>query len=521
MKNLVKIIIIDDEMVLRNGLKYLCDWEANGFTIAGEASNGTEGLSLISKLHPDIVITDIIMPSMDGIDLTAKIKEYYPEISIIVLSSYDDFNYAKSLFKLGIADYLLKPELEADTLLQLLKQLKPKCHSMSPERSTASQLFQELITFSSMNDTECRSEMCDRGINFSTSPFVLLISLCPTDIVIHNMLPMLSSLCTQYLPDSPCVSCITCKGELCLLIQLPSKEDNKFPDENESRDEHLTYFIDCIRGHLGFPLIFARSPYFSTLDNLSTRYEELTYLLNYRFYFPDKRLIHAGMISHGNLPFPDEDFHKGLQQKNFTICWQLLLSYIDAAQKMICVDAFTLKKQTEYALYTLISALADAGYPTDKINANKIRYFKQIEQASDFNHLNSILDDILADIKLIFLSGRQETSNDLFRQIQEYVAANCEKELRLYDLSNQFHLNYTYLSTLFYQNTHEHFSDYLNRIRIEKAKRLLRTGAQSIQNISEQCGFKNQGYFSKIFRKLVGCSPRDYQKRRLNTQPSK
>ena len=109
MKNLQKIVIIDDEMVLRNGLKYLCDWEAHGFTIAGEASNGIEGFQLIQEIRPDIVITDIVMPGMDGISLTAQIKEHFPNIHIIVLSSYDNFAYAKSSFKLGIADYLLKP----------------------------------------------------------------------------------------------------------------------------------------------------------------------------------------------------------------------------------------------------------------------------------------------------------------------------------------------------------------------------------------------------------------------------
>lgn len=124
MKNLLKIVIIDDEMILRNGLKYLCNWESHGFTIAGEAANGIEGFQLVEQLRPDIVITDIVMPGMDGISLTARIKEHFPDIHIIVLSSYDNFSYAKSGFKLGIDDYLLKPELEASDLLHLLEKLR-------------------------------------------------------------------------------------------------------------------------------------------------------------------------------------------------------------------------------------------------------------------------------------------------------------------------------------------------------------------------------------------------------------
>lgn len=99
-QNLTKILIIDDELLLRNGIKYLCNWEEYGFTIAGEASNGIEGLRLIESVKPDIVITDILMSAMDGIELTEKIKEQYPWIHIIILSSYDNFDYVKSLFKL-------------------------------------------------------------------------------------------------------------------------------------------------------------------------------------------------------------------------------------------------------------------------------------------------------------------------------------------------------------------------------------------------------------------------------------
>ena len=174
MKNLQKIVIIDDEMVLRNGLKYLCDWEAHGFTIAGEASNGIEGFQLIQEIRPDIVITDIVMPGMDGISLTAQIKEHFPNIHIIVLSSYDNFAYAKSSFKLGIADYLLKPELEAADLLHLLEKLS-RTSGLDDFKSSASQFFQEILTFCSLEEEEYLEEFNDRGIHFKEKiPYTMM-----------------------------------------------------------------------------------------------------------------------------------------------------------------------------------------------------------------------------------------------------------------------------------------------------------------------------------------------------------
>ena len=143
-QHLTKILIIDDELLLRNGIKYLCNWEENGFTIAGEASNGLEALHMIEEIQPDIILTDIIMSVMDGIEFTKKLKEQYPWIHIIVLSSYDDFEYVKSLFKLGVADYLLKPALDKDELLALMNRLR----SASPgirSHASAAQTLKELL----------------------------------------------------------------------------------------------------------------------------------------------------------------------------------------------------------------------------------------------------------------------------------------------------------------------------------------------------------------------------------------
>lgn len=100
----------------------------------------------------------------------------------------------------------------------------------------------------------------------------------------------------------------------------------------------------------------------------------------------------------------------------------------------------------------------------------------------------------------------------MFFQIQDYIAGNYQMDLKLSDIAQIFHINYTYLSTLFFQKTNQHFSDYLNQIRIEQSKRLLQTENLTIQQIGEKTGFINQGYFSKIFKRYVGISPKEYQK---------
>ena len=121
-----KVLIVDDELLIRQGIKHSLNWEKEGFQIIGEAANGEEALDLIETLQPHIVITDMVMPVMDGVELTKAIKEHYPQIEIIILSSFGDFDYVRSTFQLGISDYILKPQLEGADLLNALKQAAHK-----------------------------------------------------------------------------------------------------------------------------------------------------------------------------------------------------------------------------------------------------------------------------------------------------------------------------------------------------------------------------------------------------------
>ena len=126
MESYCKILIVEDEFLLRQGIKNLVHWEQEGFQVVGETNNRKEALQLIESLHPHLVITDIVMPIMDGIELTGIIQERYPEIKVVVLSSYSDFEYIKSAMKNGAEDYLLKPTMNPDSLLKAVQSAAAK-----------------------------------------------------------------------------------------------------------------------------------------------------------------------------------------------------------------------------------------------------------------------------------------------------------------------------------------------------------------------------------------------------------
>lgn len=119
---MIKVLIADDEYIMRQGLKYIINWEDEGYEIVGEASNGQEAFALTQELCPHIVICDIVMPVLDGVDFSQLIHENYPNIQLIILSGYDKFEYVKNTLMNGAVDYILKPTLTPDGMRSTLKK---------------------------------------------------------------------------------------------------------------------------------------------------------------------------------------------------------------------------------------------------------------------------------------------------------------------------------------------------------------------------------------------------------------
>ena len=123
---MIRVLIVDDEYIMRQGLKYMIHWEQEGYEIVGEATNGNEALRLTEELKPHIIISDIVMSVMDGVAFTEMVHKIYPDIAIIILSGYDKFEYVKKTLTNGAIDYILKPTLNEEELLNVLEKAAQK-----------------------------------------------------------------------------------------------------------------------------------------------------------------------------------------------------------------------------------------------------------------------------------------------------------------------------------------------------------------------------------------------------------
>ena len=180
-----KIMIVEDEPILRQGLEILGDWEKNGLHLIGSASNGEEALARMETECPDIIITDIMMPVMDGIALIERVKEIFPRTELIVLSNYSDFQYVKQAMKAGASDYLLKAQIDFDSLMGVVNKIRDTIdhrkqtdgaeHEEEGERHA---FFKRLLFDASMEEEEAADHIRRLGISWKGSDYVV----CTVDL---------------------------------------------------------------------------------------------------------------------------------------------------------------------------------------------------------------------------------------------------------------------------------------------------------------------------------------------------
>lgn len=502
MREMCKVLIVDDEMLIRQGIINYIDWEKEGFHIVGEASNGKEAMQMIEGFSPHIVITDIVMPIMDGIDLVREGKKAFPDIEIIVLSSFENFDYVRSTFQNGVADYILKPKLNGADLLRSLNQVVSRIpdlqHSASlakPLRTTEEILGNMILGYDfSLDKAALRDE-------FPNSWFVL-VGICGENL---DPLQLKTVFNRSVLGELPVFSIgSTETGTMLLLNFNPHQlESIKRTIEHQSAEMHDVKWMMC-------------EP-FDAIEDMKQVYDHgRAQMKKYLFYLPDRALfVYDGLPEEnekqGN--FDLNHFIEMFKDRLFNAAFTYLENHIDYLAGRYNNDSFEFKSFLGNVVFNIIVLLDAMKYSTDDLEQKKYGYFSAI---NDAKHINEALDQFngfLESVRTNMLSGDKanDPSNNLDK-ILAYIEQHYTEPLKLSEIASHFHFNASYLSSYFSTHHSEGFSEYLNRVRIKKSMELLANSTVSISNISGMVGYSEHSYFCKVFKRITGISPGSYRK---------
>lgn len=533
----MKVLIVDDEIMIRVGLKSAIPWEENGFEVIGEAANGEEALNIFKQKSPDIILTDIKMPVMDGLQLIKEVKRLDKHVKIIILSSYNEFDMVKIALRLGADDYLLKVEFNENDLLERAISLKNELLQVKREKKIVSEvknlnmhttrvkLLQDIIWGGVRSKEEIKEklEICDININLESYIFLSikiddigeveknwknnkdgLFSLSFINIVEENI----NNFNSGFIFEN--------ENEYVAIVNICLKSEVKVYERIVSICDRIK---NSIFKYLNVSITIGVSNLHGNVFEMEKAYNEAIEAIKRHFFIGKGKTIFydKGYTSvdksyqvSTDRSFAEKEFLRAMESldKN-KIEEQMNLFFIDVSKKSDYSIEKILDNVTEF-LYSFKSIVSYLGYDINKVleqeyNPVAITSSKRTfdELAEEIKKIVFITLDNITKRKCNLVTGHVQRALDF---INEHYSEN----IGLVTVANYLDMNVSYLSNLFNEEVGEHFSDYLTKIRIMNAKKLLIQKRFKIYEVAQMVGYSNEPYFSTVFKKVTGLNAKDY-----------
>lgn len=514
-----RIMIVDDEVILRSGIVHLCNWSDYGIEFVAQAANGQEALALIEAHSPHVVITDIVMPVMDGVELTKNIKKMYPHIKIVVLSSYSEFNYVREVFKYGVTDYLLKPKVSAEELIALIQSLCS--HVDLPMLSHEPAKFDRSLVLSQWlnQDTTLDPTLDDATIEELKAQFPFThFHMVKANT---NLILMRTSYNQSQMEQIILQNAQTYLSELHYTVVFFKNEMLVLSNYDLSQEEQvrlaISQFAIEIQNIFNYISFVSARP-FQQFEEILPQHERITPYLGKLFYFPGQPIVDEDniLLTGEKVDFDLNTFTTMLRMFAMDDACKMLTSFFDEVKQGQAYDDYSLKRICQNIVYTAISTIEQYKRLESGGTSSKLKQFKSIDLAHDIAELEHVMTLFITELQSATTQGDQQHSI-LLHQIYDYVQQNYANDISLTEMANHLHMNYSYLSSYFKQRTGENLTTYINRIRVEQAKKLLLDLNLSVSEVSAMTGFSEHNYFSKVFKKLTGFTPLEFRNQALHS----
>ena len=538
---MLKVFLVEDEIIIRNGVKNNIPWEQEGFTFVGEAGDGELAWPLIKQTKPDILITDIRMPFMDGLELSGLVRKELPDTKIIILSGYSEFDYAKQAINLGVANYLLKP-ISGEKLLEAVKQVADIIREERAQTLLVEQyrlengenvkvekirLFEQIVA-----GTATTREILDRGEILEldlAAPFytVLLLKLVDSGESMDSSAQVMeaSEKVDEAIMKNPEFFAVE-RGLEGLAILMKSEEERqagtKLMNLEKEIQEILTQYPevsyfggagetvqrmrDIRRSYIGASKAFASR--FFTEKNRFLTVEQIRELKPAGMKDMSLKSVDASKINRKLV----EDFLKsGLEEetKNFVEEYFKNIGHENYESLMFCH-------------YLIVDMNLCASHFLESIGIDSALLPAQCRDVGEFADSLQCEEGMISYVTKLFTETirlRDKSSRnkymELITAVQKIILENFQNnEFSMNQAAAMVNLSPGYFSTLFRQETGVSFVEHLTGIRLEKAKALLMCTNMRSSEIAYEVGYKDAHYFSYIFKKVCGCTPKEYRARK-------
>ena len=538
---MIKLLIVDDEPLVQIGIKSMLNWADYGIEVCGTAMNGQAALSMIEEFAPELVITDIKMPIMNGLDLVKHCRELYGPIPVfIVLTSYEEFQLVRTALSYQVTDYLIKLELDPDSLSQSIRRALDRLEEQKASaaykatggkpllQSYQDKFFLRLLHNLFDSEEQFLLQVADLKLNFQDSCYIAAhceIHESGQAELGHLQLMNLYSSSLQMVREilSRYLSCYVVSLDLkhfSFFFHFPSVEETDWEQISKGLNNACSmihnYFNVWMSAGLGGPV---ESPLLISLSYQESRQAAA-------MASPGQPVTFFRDIEEGDDTFHNyfnmSVFKEAIKQAFEEFDTDALKSTIEEMCLLFSSSSCRLLQAVDGAcniLYLAISLLPEGEDTVAGIFHDTPGGYRAIYRAATTRQVVDWLETLKDGLCQVFQSKRKSYKDHMITNIQRYIDNHVEDRLLLNEVAGVFGLSPNYLSSLFKKTCNIGFTEYVTQKKISLAKSLLLEQNMKIYEAADRLGFESAFYFSKVFKKVEGISPRDFIQQHIGEIP--
>lgn len=523
------VLLVDDEEDVIQIIMKKMDWESMGFQIAGYAHNGVEALEMAEELQPDVVMTDIKMPYMDGLTLSRKLKELYRTVKIIIFSGFDEFEYAKEAIQIEVEEYILKP-IDAGNLKEVFGRIREKIDREMDEKRNVDKLkkyYMESLPilqenfYTSLIDGRIPEGKVDKYLsNYQislTGPYyVVSILHVSTSDIPQNMNPFLlgvsvKKLAEEHMEEEWKSRILMYLGDILVITQLEAQE----------QITEFTDFMDqfCrLAKHVCEATVTAGIGYVcDNLLDIRLSWQGARSAVSYRVIYGNARAINIAEIDpmkNGDERWEEQEIQKilkrirmGSREELETEISHCIRRFVQNGTTMQKYQIFIMGLLTEIFRFCSNNQLDSTEFYGEKGET-----FERCMQMGSPEELEHWLLKICEKLQKTVQQERQASTKSFVSRAVEYVQEHYnDRNITVESVCRELGVSAAYFSTIFKKETGKTFISFLTDYRMEKAVELLMTTSDKTYIIAEKVGYADPNYFSYAFKKQYSMSPSKYR----------
>lgn len=532
-----KVFLVEDEIVMREGIRNLIEWEEYGFNFIGEASDGELAWTAIQKQKPDIVITDIKMPFMDGLELSKLIKTNLPKTIVIIISGHDDFSYAKAAINSGVNQYLLKP-VSKDQLIEVLLQVKKnKDEELLQEKYTkefANEVqwylkssrrdFLEALT-SGKHSVPVLLERAEKlGLNLASERYNVVLLLVELDLINDNTLTIedIQETIAAKFDEAAEYEVFSVGIDVTFVLVLGTDSDVDYKTEicaeklNHICEDHphdinwrvasgqpvsrLSMIKECYLSTRS--VLFYKADYDKQQQQYTDSFDEIKENTTLDF---NPNNMEASKLDQNIInKFLSNGLHEDIDG--------FVNSYFSGFGDEAVASTLFRHYIVLNILFVVNAFVEKLGLRNDPLNNDQNAKMDLENALQSVENSKKYISELFARVLSVRNKSVTNKHHSVLANVIDYMEANYDdSELGLNTVAKIANMTPTHFSTIFSRETGKTFIEYLTELRMNKARELLRCSGDSNSQIACKVGYKDPHYFSFLFKKINGCSPRNYR----------